>query len=161
VVLAVLAAISSACSGQSSSSQTSGAPRTASTTTGSTPELATGVTLAPNVTAACEDFPTQTVPSAVDQDQIAQVTVLPWPEGPIAAFGQPGASYPSEWSTAFEQAKAAITLPLPRPIAGCCSTPGNFVLQIQFASGAEAKYGPCELPGDLATIAATLYDAAF
>ncbi len=53
-----------------------------------------------------------------------------------------------------------MTLPLPPPIdRGCCDSPA-FVLAVTFASGGNAIYGPCEMPGDLTNITSTLYNAA-
>lgn len=109
-------------------------------------------------TTGCENFPTQTVPNVVEQNEITLIVVLAMPEGPTAAVGYPGQA--TTEVDAFNAAKASIALPLPAAIPNdCCAHPGPYVLRIEFASGASAVYGPCELPGNLADVASTLYDA--
>ncbi|MBI4934752.1 MAG: hypothetical protein HY828_12795 [Actinobacteria bacterium] len=146
--------VGTACSSSGDASSSSGATSTlvAASTVASAPEGTTG----------CEGMPEQSVPLVADQDVIVGLAVYPWPEGPVASFGQPGADYPSEWIAGFEAAKATILLPLPAPGPdGCCSRPGPYALFIDFQSGARAVYGPCELPGGLDVVAADLYDAAY
>ena len=156
-MLAIAATVICGCSHQSSNSDAGGTAGLESTTVA----IPVSATPRPNSSTGCENFPTQTVPPPADQDEIAELIVNPWPEGPIAHFGQPGVSYPAAWTTAFEKAKASIALPLPAAVEnGCCSAPGNYVLVIRFTSGADAVYGPCALPGDLAAITSTLYVAA-
>ena len=105
--------------------------------------------------------PDQMVPISTQPGAVIGFHLGQFPEGPEADYGDPTVGKPTPQSTAaFERAKAMVPRQVPTPLPQpCCG--GGETLQVRFANGEAALYGPCTMPESMDAIRQVLHDEYF
>ena len=92
--------------------------------------------------------PDQVVPDIPNDVRAVAFELSPWPEGPGVTVNSSNSN--AAIAKAFTKAAELVRAPLPNAVPqSCCN---KTLLIINFSNGADAKYGPCELPSVLQSL---------